>query len=237
MYEPRFYREWADPHLVNFTVRDEETDILISAKKNLEKVSRAAVARYRQDIKRYIEKNPEFKTSLTPLAPDTKAPEIVESMCAASRKCGVGPMASVAGAINDFLGKDLLQFTDEIIMENGGDLFIRTLEARNVSIYAGNSVLNGKIKIRIKPKDTPLAICTSSGTFGHSLSFGKADAVSVVSKRGALADACATAACNMVKDANSIEEALNFAKTIEGVMGAVVIYGEKLGTIGEIELI
>ena len=237
MYESRFYREWADPKLVNFTVRDGETDILISAGKNLVEKALVAVRRCRQDIKSYITKNPEFKTNLASMAHDPEAPEIIQSMLEGSGKARVGPMASVAGAINDFLGRELLRFTDEVILENGGDLFIRTLKMRNVSVYAGTSILSGKIKIRIKPKDTPLAVCTSSGTVGHSFSFGKADAVSVVSENGALADACATAACNMVKGADSVEKALNFAKTIEGVIGVVVIYKDKLGSIGNIELV
>ena len=237
MYEPRFYREWADPGLVSFTLKDGETDILVSATKNLEEKTLSSTRRYRQDIKNYIKKNPEFRTSLKPLPYDENAPDIIKSMIAASGKCGVGPMAGVAGAINDFVGRELLEFTEELILENGGDIFIQTLKERSVSLYAGSSPLSGKVSIKIKPQKNPVAICTSSGTVGHSLSFGKADACSIVAENGALSDACATAACNMVKDESTINEALNFAKSIEGITGAVVIYREKLGTIGNIELI
>ena len=236
MNQNRFYREWTNSNLVNLTVSDAETDIFISAEKNLKTEAESLIHRYRNDIIDYIKKNPEFKTSLKPLAPDRNAPEIVRSMLKAGTLAGVGPMASVAGAISEFVGRDLLKITDQIILENGGDIFIKTKEMRKIGFYAGKSILSGKIAIVINPDETPLGVCTSSGTVGHSISFGKADAVCVLAKDTALADAAATAACNRVKTESDIEKALNFAKSIEGTIGAVVIYKKKMGSIGNIQL-
>ena len=236
MYQPRTYRNWVSSDLVNFSVRDRETDILVSADKNLKKETLRLIRQYRGEIEDYIANNPEFKTSLKPLPEDRDAPEIVKSMFRAARPVNVGPMAAVAGAINEFVGKNLLNFTEQVILENGGDLFIKTVKMRKIAVYAGSSPLSGKIFIRINPGMTPLGICTSSGTIGHSLSFGKADAVTVLSGDAALADACATAACNIVQGEGDIEKALNFAKNIEGVKACVVIYRDKIGSIGNIEL-
>jgi len=236
MNQPRFYRKWTHSDLIDFQVQDEETDILISAEKRLETKAKDLINRYRNTIIDYIKVNPEFKTSLTPLPVDHDAPAIIKSMLKAASLTGVGPMAAIAGAISEFTGKALLQFSKEVILENGGDIFIKTEKERKIGIYAGNSPLSGKISIRIKPEFTPCGVCTSSGTVGHSLSFGRADAVSIISYDTALSDACATATANRVKDEKDMEEALNFAKSIEGIIGAVVIYGNKVGIKGKVEL-
>ena len=222
--------------MANFAVKNGETDILISAERDLTAEADTLIKRYRADIINYIKTHPEFKTSLNPIDASPDAPDIIKSMLRASRLADVGPMASVAGAISEFTGRGLLEFTRQVILENGGDIFIKTDKERKVAVYAGRSPLSGRIAVTVEPAKTPLGICTSSGTVGHSLSFGKADAVSVMARDAALADACATAACNMIKAEKDIEKALRFAKGIEGVMGCVVIYKRKIGSIGEIKL-
>jgi len=235
MKQARFYRNWVNSDLLSFTVRDRETDILISAEKNLKDEAEKLIRRYRNDIIDYIKRNPEFETSLKPLPSDDSAPEIVKAMLKAGDLAGVGPMATVAGAISEFVGKGLLKFTNQVILENGGDIFIKTDKERKIGIYAGTSSLSKKIAIKIKPGPS-CGICTSSGTVGHSLSFGKADAVVLVARDAIIADAVATATCNRVKTGADIKAALNFAKDIEGVIGAMVIYREKIGSIGNIEI-
>ena len=232
----RFYRQWTDSDLENFTIQDNESDIFISAEKKLESQAKKLIHDFRADIIDYIKLKPKFNTSLKPLAFDKNAPKVVKAMLEAACLAGVGPMAGVAGALSQFVGYGLLKFTNQIILENGGDIFIKTNKERKIGVYAGNSSLSGKIAIKVKPKEMPLGICTSSGTVGHSLSFGKADAVVIICPDAVLADTCATATCNMVKNESDIKKALNFAKSIEGVIGAVVIYREKIGSIGEIEL-
>ena len=145
-------------------------------------------------------------------------------------------MAAVAGAIAEHIGRELSDFSEEVIVENGGDLFIKSLKERKVAIYAGKSPLSEKIALTVKAEDTPLGICTSSGTVGHSLSMGRADAAVVVSKSVALADAVATATGNIVKRAGDIQKGLDYACSISGVLGTVVIKGDKMGIRGEIEI-
>jgi len=237
MQKKPFYRNWVDTDLFGFSVTVDETDLYILAKKDLKKETLELINRFRKDIIDYIKLHPEFEKSLKPISVTPDAPLIVSAMQEASKKAGVGPMATVAGAISGFVGKELLKYSDEVILENGGDIFIKTNKVRNIAIYAGSSPLSGKLSLRIKPEDTPLGICTSSGTVGHSLNFGNADAVCVVADDALLSDACATGACNIVKKETDIEKALNFAKKIEGVKGAVVIYRSKVGIKGDIELI
>lgn len=236
-YQERFYRKWVrSADLVTQEIIVKETDIFISAEKAISDLAEGSVKRYRKDIEGYIKKHPEFKTSLAPLDLSLPAPDIVKDMVETSRLAGVGPMASVAGAIAEFVGKELLSHTKQIIVENGGDIFIASAAERIVAIFAGDSPLTGKLSVRIKPEDTPLGICTSSGTVGHSLSFGKADACVIISKSVSLADAVATAACNRVKKKEDIKPALEFAMSINGVEGALIIYRKDFGVIGEVEL-
>ena len=239
MYKERKYRQWVKSEdLVTFEVKELETDLLISAAKNLESKAREAVLNYRLDIQSYIKKNKDFFTSLEPIDVGGDAPRIVKAMADAGRRASVGPMAAVAGAIAEFVGRDLLAYTDEVIVENGGDIFIKTKVKRILGIYAGeNSPFSGKLAIEISPSQEGLGVCTSSGTVSHSLSFGKADAALIISRDTALADAAATAMGNAVKNKDCIEKGIDIARSIDGVTGALVIVGDKLGSWGEIKLV
>jgi hypothetical protein len=146
-------------------------------------------------------------------------------------------MAAVAGAIAEHVGLDLLFHTDEVIVENGGDIFLKTHSPVTVGVFAGDSPLSLRIGLRINPKENPLSVCTSSGTVGHSLSFGKADAVCVISRSCSLADAAATSIGNKVESKAHIQRAIDFGKQIEGVMGIVVIVGDAVGAWGEVEMV
>jgi ApbE superfamily uncharacterized protein (UPF0280 family) len=157
-------------------------------------------------------------------------------MSAQAKKANVGPMATVAGAIAEFLGRDLLKKGyKEVIVENGGDIFLKTAKTRLIGIYAGKSKLWNRLKLKIKPKDTPLGICTSSGTIGHSLSFGSADSVVILSRNASLADAVATATANRVNSKEDFQKSLNFARSIKGICAVVIILGNNLISWGKIE--
>lgn len=236
-YQPRTYRHWIEgKDIVSFNVTVKETDLYIRATSNLERKTHRMVLKYREQIEQYIEQNQEFLTSLKPLPTPTNAPRIVLEMIEAGRKANVGPMAAVAGAIAEYVGRELLEFSPEIIVENGGDIFLKITHKRVVGIYAGDSPLTGKLGLEIKSEDTPLGVCTSSGTVGHSLSFGKADAVVVTAGSATLADAAATAICNRVKSPDDINGAIEFGRQIDGLKGIIIILGSNIGVWGDIKL-
>ena len=238
MYEERTYRNLVKTDdLIKFEVIVKETDLLVRAEKDLSKETRESVLKYRHQLETYIAANPSFQESLVPLADDPHAPEIVQEMIRTSQLACVGPMAAVAGAIAEMVSKDLLRFSKEVIVENGGDIHLATSKERTIGIYAGNSALSLKIGIVISPEESPLGVCTSSGTVGPSLSFGKANAVCLLSKSAALADAAATAVGNVVKEKKDIELGLERGKEIAGILGALIIVEEKMGIWGNIKLI
>ena len=237
MYEPRTYRHWIkSKDLISFNVVVKETDLYIRASSNLKRKAHKLVLKYRDILERYIERHPSFVTSLEPLPVSDDAPYIVKSMSEAAARVGIGPMASVAGAIAEFVGNELLAFSPEIIIENGGDIYLKSRGKRIVGIYAGKSPLTGKIGLEIKGQDTPLGICTSSGTVGHSLSHGKADAIIVLSKSATLADATATAIGNLIVQPNDIPGGIEFAKGIDGLKGVIIIKDDKVGLWGKVKI-
>ncbi len=237
MYEERTYRNLVKTDdLIKFEVIVKETDLLVRAERDLSKETRESVLKYRHQLETYIAANLAFQKSLVPLTDDPYAPEIVREMIRTSQLARVGPMAAVAGAMAEMVSKDLLEFSKEVIVENGGDIYLATSKERTIGIYAGNSALSLKIGIVISPEESPLGVCTSSGTVGPSLSFGKANAVCLLSKSAALADAAATAVGNVVKEKKDIELGLERGREIAGILGALIIVEEKMGVWGNIKL-
>ncbi len=238
LHEERIYRSLINKgNLISYNVKISESDLFISSDTNLAAAAEKSLIQHRHSLETYIQNRPEFRTSLLPFPEDDLAPPIVRDMIARSKICGVGPMASVAGAVSEFVGYDLLGQTENIIIENGGDIFIRSKNKLTVAVYAGESTLSYKVNIVVKSEETPLGICTSSATVGPSLSFGIADAVCVISKSATLADAAATTIGNRIKTKKDIKFALNYGIKIPGVKGIIVICGNDMGAIGEVEFI
>lgn len=236
--QKKFYRNLINKdRLVSFQVKVKETDLMVSASRNLEAETRELVLKQRCYLENYIEQNPQFLKTLKPWLVLGPKPKIIHEMTVAGEKAGVGPMAAVAGAIAEFVGKDLLSYSDEVIIENGGDTFFKTRVPVTVGIYAGNSPLSLRIGLVVDSTSNPVSLCTSAGTVGHSLSFGKADAVCVMSDSGALADAVATAAGNIVLSGRDIKKAIQFGKNIPGVTGLAIIIGKEMGFWGNLEVI
>lgn len=237
MYEKRIYRDlFKGINLEFFNVSVLETDLCIGSDRNLYKEALSATKKYRRQIETYIKLYPEFLTSLVPIPFQPASSAIIQRMCIAAKKANVGPMAAVAGAIAQMVGMDLLSYSDEVIVENGGDIFIGTKATRKIGIFAGKSQLSQRVCLEIAPEDTPLGVCTSSGTVGHSLSFGKADAAVVLAEDAFLADAVATAVGNIVKTYSDIEKAIEFSSSIKGVQGVLIIIDDKMGAWGSIRL-
>ncbi len=237
-YEERIYRSLINKdNLISYNVKFAESDLFISSDTNIADVAEKSLIQHRHSLEAYIKNNPEFLTSLLPLSEDPIAPPIIRDMLTKSKICGVGPMASVAGAVSEFVGNDLLNSTENVIIENGGDIFLQSKSKLTIAVYAGESALSYKVKMIVKPEETPLGICTSSATVGPSLSFGKADAVCVISKSATLADAAASAIGNRIKSNKDIRIALDYGIKIPGIKGIIIICGNDMGAIGDVEFI
>ena len=141
LYTERTYRGSSSAgDLVSFHMKVKETDLWVSAEQNLEKETRDLVLDCRQQLESHIRMHPGFAASLLPGVSDPYAPKIVNDMIEATKDLSVGPMASVAGAVAQYVGEGLLRFTDQVIVENGGDIFLKTNRSATVSIFAGSSL-------------------------------------------------------------------------------------------------
>ncbi|MEM3555255.1 MAG: UPF0280 family protein [Candidatus Micrarchaeia archaeon] len=193
----------------------------------------SSLLRSRAELEEYLSFHPLFGSSLEPVEVEEDAPLVVKLMAEAAEKTGVGPMAAVAGAIAEVILRDVVaEGCGFAIIENGGDIAMLVNKPARVAVYAGSSPFSGRIWFEVKPEETPVGVCTSSGTVGHALSFGSADAAVAFADGAALADAAATAIGNIVKDDN-VREAAEFARRLP-IRGAVVIKGRSIAACGRI---
>lgn len=238
VYEPRTYREFTvTDRFFTFRVAVETSDLYVKALVPLQRETENLIRECRAQIKLAISRRPIFLTSFSPLEEDPRDPPVVQSMIRAGKKAGTGPMAAVAGAVADYVGRGLLPFSPELIIENGGDIFLSVAQPLVVGVYAGDSPLTGRLGIRLPPTAIPLGVCTSSGRVGPSCSLGKAHAATVLSRDIPLADAMATALGNRIHSEKDLIHAVSWALGVPGVIGAMAIIGDKLAAVGDIELV
>ena len=227
----------------SFRSAHRETDLWVAVdtphfRDDIDRFTMERIRFYRNVLEKHIEQFPEFGTSLVPVAAPAGMHPLLRDMYEAAQAAGTGPMSAVAGAMAEYICRDILEeyTADEVIVENGGDIFMKLISPATVSVFAGTSPLSDKIGLVIKPEETPLSVCCSSGTIGHSLSFGIADACMIACRSGALADAFATAFCNEVKSREMVQEVTEYALHKPEIVSVVIIAGDKVGLGGSIEI-
>jgi ApbE superfamily uncharacterized protein (UPF0280 family) len=190
----------------------------------------------RKELERYIARHPEFLTALVPVFLLDNAPEAARRMAAAANLTGLGPMAAVAGTLAQIGAEAAIAIgCQEAIVENGGDIFIHSDSEVCIGIYAGDNAIGNKLAFRLDPADLPLALCSSSSTMGHSLSFGQCDLATVVAKDGALADSAVTLVCNLIKKEADIMPVLNdVGARVPGIAGIFAVKNSKIGVWGKL---
>lgn len=236
-WEPRTYRRAVGAgSLTDFEVVVAETDLQILAERDLRAEAAASVRAVRADLEAYIARHPRFAESFVPVPVESSAPPIVRAMADAAEITGVGPMAAVAGAVAEIVARDLVALSDEVIVENGGDVYLMGATGRTVALWAGLEGVEG-VGIAVPAEALPLAVATSSATVGPSISLGRADSATVMSRSGALADAAASVLGNRVHEPSDIESALAATMAVPGVLGAVVTVEGALGAAGAVQLV
>ncbi len=222
--------------LISYQVKVRESDLLILTPSPRAKEALSILLEVRLVLEAYIDLHPAFVTSLVPLEVEDCDPEVVKTMARAAQAAGVGPMAAVAGAIAQAVGERLVLLERDVVVENGGDIYIHSRRERVTALFAGDSPLSMKVGIRV-PEGAARGVCTSSGRVGHSFSRGKAHSVTVVARDAAMADAAATALANMVQSPRDIGETLKKARELPDLLGVVVICEDCLGAWGEASLV
>lgn len=222
-----------------------ETVVTITSEKKYLPVAKDAIRACRSDLEEFIRKDPFFAVTLDkyqpcqPAHPDASdIPEIAWRMTTAANRLGIGPMSAVAGTIASMAVEAMIRAgATYAIVDNGGDIALINDETVIVGIYAGESGTNVSIGLEIEPRDSILGICTSSGRIGHSISFGDADAVTILSDDVSLADAAATAIGNAVDGAASIKDAFSIVDGVESITGGLIIAGGQIGIYGSVPIV
>lgn len=221
-------------------IRIKESDLLIRMERECSIPARKALLRYREAIENYLALHPGFQESLVPLSAEASSHPIIVAMTRAAFLCGVGPMAAVAGALAYFVGIELQAISSEVIVENGGDIYLNCNRERIISVYAGKESprLPG-LGIKISPDDAPIGVASSSGKLGRSLSWGISDVAVVLASDPIVADGAATALANRVyaADPSVIESAGSFILNIPGIIGYLIICGKLVSTGGNIKIV
>lgn len=235
-YQPRMYRERMRPSgLVGFRVVEGHTDLHIHAEQELHERALKTVRTLRHDLERYLAAHPRFGESFVPVPVDASAPGVVLDMARAADVAGVGPMATVAGAFAEAVARSLEPHSAEVIVENGGDVYLMGRRERVVGLWAGEHA--PEVGLRIPGARQPCAVATSSATIGPSTSLGSADAATVIADNGALADAVASVVGNRVHSADDLEAAIAAGRAIDGVGGIVVVADGHVAAWGSVELV
>jgi Uncharacterized conserved protein len=243
-YKDRTYRDaFRSDRWRGFVVQYKEADIWVGVDKVsfvpvMQDFALESIRRLRDEMDEYLSIDPDYARSLIPYEPMADAPQLMKQMAKASHKAGIGPMASVAGAFAVHIAKELKTHfaINEIMIENGGDIYADIQGDIDVFVFAGESVLSEKIGLHVKASESPLGICTSSGTVGPSLSFGKADAVMIVCRDILLADSYATAFANRIQTVADIEPVLEEIKKEKSILSALIVKDDKVGIAGKFEM-
>ncbi len=232
----RFYRQNVDSNLYSFEITIKESNLFVKSCKNLKHEAFEALYKIRKDLESYIIKSREFLTSLVPIKQDKNAPFIVKKMIKVSQEVGVGPMACVAGAVSQEVGKILLKHCSECIVENGGDIFLKLNKEVSLGLYVGKDNPLNNIRILLKKSDKPYGICTSSAKVGPSLSFGASDVALIISHDAYFSDCLASACGNVIKNDQDLQKAVDLARKFKDTIGCCFVCESKIAFWGDIEL-
>jgi len=195
----------------------------------------AEIMRQRGILEYYIEGHREFGSSFSPVDLLGDAPEIARRMARAGLLVGVGPMASVAGAMAQLAAEAGLEAgAGEAIVENGGDIYLKAGEPVVIAVAPGSAKLSGRFGFSLQAEETPISICSSSGRMGHSASLGRCELATVVAGDAALADAAATLSANLVSSVDDVDSVLERVAAIEGVEGVMIVEGGQIGMAGDL---
>jgi len=209
--------------------------VIIADKPEGLQAAKESIKQHRRKLEEYIKTNPRFLHTLEPVAVPSK-PLVAKLMAEVAEKANVGPMAAVAGVLADLAVKAMLRAGCEVaVVENGGEISAAANVPIDVAVAVGDTSLSKRFGFRLT--EFPIGVATSSGRFSHALSFGDADAATVFCKNAGLADAAATAVCNVVKGEDcqaAIQAGISKALSIQGVEGVLIIYKDFTGTAGKI---
>lgn len=218
---------------MRFSLSYRESILTVVCDDGLRDAAFDAMMEARYSVESKISEDPFFGITYDPYPASPGDDELVRRMCDASAVAGVGPMAGVAGAVAVHIAERLVEAgSSYAVVENGGDIAFYSPEPRLVGIFADHPVFRD-LAFSVS-SDRIIGICSSSRTVGPSVSFGTSSISTVFSDDVILADCCATALGNLVRDEASIQGAVEDIGSRAGVRGCMACCGDKVAMFGDI---
>jgi ApbE superfamily uncharacterized protein (UPF0280 family) len=220
--------------LVLAKVEIEETAATIAAERQYVDQAVIAIKAARREVERQIRRDDFFLTTLDPFDPPTGCAEIVRRMCDSSRAAGVGPMATVAGAVAQAALEAMVsKGCRHGWVDNGGDIALILERPVTVEVFSQPGAKDA-LALQVEPTGSILGLCTSSGRLGHSISLGDADASVAIAADALLADALATAIANRVIDGTSLRTCFDDFRETRGFEAGFVIRDGEVAMFGKV---
>jgi ApbE superfamily uncharacterized protein (UPF0280 family) len=215
--------------LRTFDIQVQDMVLHVTAGTDLNEESRAAALSFWEQLHAYTLRNPEIRTSKRPIEVDEQAPEIVREMVGAAARAGVGPMFSFQGAVTDHVGRFLARDMDEVTVSCGGDYFILARKRQKLTIHTKPD--GGGIAVVVQPSKRGVGIATSLGRGAALL-----DGLAVLAESCMLADAAAAGVQAILPKPDGFRLALVYLRKVPGVVGGVVVRGDRIGVAGGVEI-
>jgi ApbE superfamily uncharacterized protein (UPF0280 family) len=215
--------------LRTFDIQVQDMVLHVTAGTDLNEESRAAALSFWEQLHAYTLRNPEVRTSKRPIEVDQQAPEIVREMVGAAARAGVGPMFSFRGAVTDHVGRFLARDMDEVTVSCGGDYFILARKRQKLTIHTRPD--GGGIAVVVQPSKRGVGIATSIGRGAALL-----DGLAVLAESCMLADAAAAGVQAILPKPDGFRLALVYLRKVPGVVGGVVVRGDRIGVAGGVEI-
>jgi ApbE superfamily uncharacterized protein (UPF0280 family) len=205
----------------------------ITAPEEFSEECRAAALSAWEQLNAYALRQPAFRSSKTPIEVPDDAPAIVREMVAASTAAGVGPAYTTHGAVTDHVGRYLARVLPEVMVTAAGDYYIRSRKRLKLGLHPSGGAANG-LSLVVDPRRGTQGVFTSSTEI--RLPAQSVDMMAVLASSCVLADAAAAAVMAILSRPRSFRSALAYVRRMEGVQGAVVVQGRRIGIAGAVEL-
>ena len=211
-----------------FDIQVQDMTLHIQAGTDFNEESRAAALSFWEQLHAYAIRNPEVRSSKRPIEVPADAPDIVREIVAAARRAGVGPMFSFQGAVTDHVGRFLAREVNEVTVNCGGDYFILARKRQKLTVGAGPM---GSVALVVPPSKTGVGVSMTVGR-------GRAapDGLAVLAESCMLADAAAAGVQAILPKENGFNGALAYLRQVKGVLGGVVLVGDRIGVAGSVEI-
>ena len=213
----------------SFDIQVQDMTLHIQAGTDFNEESRAAALSFWEQLHAYTLRNPDIRSSKRPIDVPEDAPEIVREIVRAARRAGVGPMYSFQGAVTDYVGRFLSREVSEVTVNCDGDYFILGRRRQKLTVLR-------------RPSGSTMAVVVpaSKRGIGISMTLGRGrasiDGLAVLAESCMVADAAAAGVQAILPKENGFASALAYLRQVRGVLGGLVVVGERIGMAGAVEI-